>query len=125
MIKKLTNKKIVLISATVMVVVLILGFTLALWSRNFTQTGTNTITTDCFNIEYSENDATSLVNAYPQTDEDGLKNVSYDVTIFKGTYTNSWASDIRYVQPVINLKSDVIVLSGNGTESTPYVIDTN
>ena len=81
MIKKLTNKKIVLISATVMVVVLILGFTLALWSNNFIQTGTNTITSDCFNIEYSESGATSLVNAYPQTDEDGLKNVSYDVTI--------------------------------------------
>ena len=81
MIKKLTNKKIVLISATVIVVVLILGFTLALWSRNFTQTGTNTITSDCFNIEYSESEATSLINSYPQTDEDGLKNVSYDVTI--------------------------------------------
>ena len=81
MIKKLTNKKIVLISATVIVVVLILGFTLALWSRNFTQTGTNTITSDCFNIEYSESEATSLINSYPQTDEDGLKNISYDVTI--------------------------------------------
>ena len=81
MIKKLTNKKIVLISATVIVVVLILGFTLALWSSNFTQTGTNTIASDCFNIEYSESDATSLINSYPQTDEDGLKNVSYDVTI--------------------------------------------
>ena len=79
--KKITNRKVVLISATVMVVVLILGFTLALWSRNFTQTGINTIASDCFNIEYSESDATSLVNAYPQTDEDGLKNVSYDVTI--------------------------------------------
>ena len=81
MIKKLTNKKIVLISATVIVVVLTLGFTLALWSRNFTQTGTNTITSDCFNIEYSESGATSLVNAYPQTDADGLKNVPYIITI--------------------------------------------
>ena len=79
--KKITNRKVVLISATVMVVVLTLGFTLALWSRNFTQTGTNTIETDCFDIQYSETDATSLVNAYPQTDEDGLKNVPYTVTI--------------------------------------------
>ena len=79
--KKITNRKVVLISATVMVVVLILGFTLALWSRNFTQTGTNTIASDCFDIQYSETDATGLVNAYPQTDEDGLKNVPYTVTI--------------------------------------------
>ena len=81
MVKKLTNRKVILISATVMVVVLALGFTLALWSRNFTQTGTNTIASDCFDIQYSETDATGLVNAYPQTDADGLKNVPYTVTI--------------------------------------------
>ena len=79
--ERLKNKNVVLISAVVMVVVLVLGFTLALWSRNFTQTGTNRINTDCFNITYSETDAVTLNNAYPQTDEDGLRNTAYEVTI--------------------------------------------
>ena len=81
-IKNLSNKKIVIVSALIMIVVILLGLTYAVWSRNFEQTGTNINTYDCFNITYSEtNSGVSQLNSYPQSDSDGLTNEPYEVTI--------------------------------------------
>ena len=78
---KVLNRKVAIVSVGVLLLLSVILLTYALWSRSFTQTGTNTISTDCFNIEYSQTDAVTLNNAYPQTDADGLKNVPYTITI--------------------------------------------
>lgn len=80
--KKISNKKIVIITSIVMLLVLIAGVSYAIWSRSFTQTGTNLSKYDCFDIVYAENvNEVSLSNGYPITDEEGLKAESYDLTI--------------------------------------------
>lgn len=80
--KNISNKKIVIITSIVMLLVLIAGVSYAIWSRSFTQTGTNLSKYDCFDIVYAENvNEVSLSNGYPITDEEGLKAESYDLTI--------------------------------------------
>lgn len=81
-INNLSNLKIIIATFCLMLVILIVGFSYALWNRSFQQTGINTNTYGCFNLEFKENvDGTTLNNAYPQSDEEGLLNDSYDVTI--------------------------------------------
>lgn len=80
--KKISNKKIVILTSIVMLLVLIASVSYAIWSRSFTQTGTNLSKYDCFDIVYAENvNEVSLSNGYPITDEEGLKAESYDLTI--------------------------------------------
>lgn len=80
--KKISNKKIVIVTSIVMLLVLIASVSYAIWSRSFTQTGTNLSKYDCFDIVYAENvNEVSLSNGYPITDEEGLKTESYDLTI--------------------------------------------
>ena len=79
---KLSNKKIIILSIVGTLVSLSIAFTYAIWSRSFTQTGTNLSKYDCFDIVYAENvNEVSLSNGYPITDEEGLKAESYDLTI--------------------------------------------
>lgn len=80
--KKISNKKIVIVTSIVMLLVLIASVSYAIWSRSFTQTGTNLSKYDCFDIVYAENvNEVSLSNGYPITDEEGLNAESYDLTI--------------------------------------------
>ena len=39
-----------------------------------------------------------------------------------GGLSNAWGYNINYVRPVINLKANVTISSGNGTSETPYVV---
>ena len=114
--KKLTNTKILLGSITIMLVTLILGFTFALWSRNFTQTGVNSITSDCFNIEYEETSGDiSLSNIYPQTDENGLKNKPYQVTITNTCNTPASYNVVLHKVNTSTLADSYIKVAVNGT----------
>lgn len=80
--KNISNKKIVIVTSIVMLLVLIAGVSYAIWSRSFTQTGTNLSKYDCFDIAFSEQkEGITLENGYPITDEEGLKTESYDLTI--------------------------------------------
>ncbi|OLA93099.1 MAG: hypothetical protein BHW63_02915 [Mycoplasma sp. CAG:611_25_7] len=80
--KNISNKKIVIVTSIVMLLVLIAGVSYAIWSRSFTQTGINTNDYSCFDIKYSENTSgLTLSKKYPIIDEEGLNQESYDVTI--------------------------------------------
>lgn len=80
--KKMSNKKIVTISFTVMAVILAAAFSFALWNRTFTQTGSNVKNYDCFNIVYSESTTgVTQINTYPMTDSEGLATTPYTLTI--------------------------------------------
>lgn len=81
-INKTSNKKIVMISALLMIIILIIGFTYAYWTRNFTQSGTNISKYKCFNVTYKENvEGITLENGYPISDEEGLQQEPYEVEI--------------------------------------------
>ncbi len=81
-INKTSNKKIVIISALLMIVILIIGFTYAYWTRNFTQSGTNISKYKCFNVTYKENvEGITLENEYPISDEEGMQQEPYEVEI--------------------------------------------
>ena len=81
-INKTSNKKIVMISALLMIVILIIGFTYAYWTRNFTQSGTNISKYKCFNVTYKENvEGITLENEYPISDEEGMQQEPYEVEI--------------------------------------------
>ena len=77
----MVNKKKLIIILILLIFVITIGITYALWNSLFTQTGHNNEITDCFNIEYSDTDAVFISNAYPQTDSEGLENMAYEVTI--------------------------------------------
>ena len=77
------------------------------------QTGTNDLTTDCFNVSFTENsDSISLANAYPVDDSVGLNNVPYSFTITntcdtEATYhvllsSKSGSFDNRFVKTSVN-----------------------
>ena len=81
-INKTSNKKIVMISALLMIVILIIGFTYAYWTRNFTQTGTNINKYNCFNVSFKEKqEGVTLENQYPISDEEGMQQEAYEVEI--------------------------------------------
>jgi hypothetical protein len=81
-INKTSNKKIVMISALLMIIILIIGFTYAYWTRNFTQSGTNISKYKCFNVTYKENvEGITLENEYPISDEEGMQQEPYEVEI--------------------------------------------
>ena len=81
-INKTSNKKIVMVSALLMIIILIIGFTYAYWTRNFTQSGTNISKYKCFNVTYKENvEGITLENGYPISDEEGLQQEPYEVEI--------------------------------------------
>ena len=75
------NKKIIIISLAVVVLVLIIGLTLAVWSTNLTQEDENTLSAKCFNITFTGGEEAIELGSYPQTNEEGLINKAYKVTI--------------------------------------------
>ena len=53
----------------------------------------------------------------------------YPIAIVFGVYSNgnlnvNGVDDAVGVRPVINLKADTIISSGDGTSSNPYVVET-
>lgn len=79
--KKSKKKNLGLISVIIIVAIsiVVLGATsYGLWVVTKHQESTNTITTSCFEVEFTElSSAINLTNAYPITDEKGLKTTPY------------------------------------------------
>lgn len=68
------------------------GYTVAYWQSSFTQTGVNTNTYDCFNVEYVEtNSGVDQLYGFPQSDEEGLNNTPYQIRI-----TNTCKTYVTY-----------------------------
>ena len=82
-IRNLSNKKVVITSILIFILILAIAFTYAIWTSNFTQTGENVSNYDCFDITFSENNGSgfTLSNQIPITDAQGLQNSYYSVTI--------------------------------------------
>ena len=73
------KKKKIIYSLGILTIVAIgfIGASFALWTQNFTQSGENTIVSDCFQITLSEEKGILLENSFPMYDKDGKKLTPY------------------------------------------------
>ena len=104
---KLNNKKYIalLISTIVIVVIATIAVTYAYLSFNSSQTGTNTVSTGCFDVSFTEGSNSISMNrngnyAYPISNEKALSDL--DPYIF--TVTNNCATPSEY-QVILNILS--------------------
>ncbi len=64
-----------------LIISLVLGISYSLWSLRVTQTDSNSVVADCFNITFTESNNILLQNTYPIHDEDGMQLEPYTFTV--------------------------------------------
>ncbi len=74
---------ILLIVGILLICAVTLGFSYAYWMNIKIQDNPNVVESKCFSIEFSEKEGSdiNLTNAYPISDEEGMKSVPYEFTI--------------------------------------------
>ena len=96
--QKTKHKKRLIILGVILLVILVVGTSYALWQLVLVQTKSNVITTGCLNLTLQDNsEAINLTDAIPITDDDGRQLVPYVFTL-----TNVCATKTEYV---INLET--------------------
>ena len=121
------NKKAIVLLILILFMVCI-GISYAYWFLTHTQSGSNQVVTDCFDIEFvEETDAITLSKAYPMTDQEGssltpytfkISNkcaayVSYQINL---EILNTTTLDSQYVKGMID--TDAKVLTENEVAKT-------
>jgi len=96
------EKKILYLISGITVCILVIGVSFAFWYLNLEQTTPNVVTSGCFSMEFTEGNAINLNDAYPISDEEGMKLTPYTFTI-----QNTCTTDSSYQ---INLET----LTGSG-----------
>ena len=64
-----------------LIISLVLGISYSLWTLRVTQTDSNSVVADCFNITFTESNNILLQNTFPLYDEDGKKLEPYTFTV--------------------------------------------
>ena len=64
-----------------LIISLVLGISYSLWSLRVTQTDSNNVVADCFNITFTESNNILLQNTYPIHDDEGKSLTPYTFTI--------------------------------------------
>ena len=60
---------------------------------------------------------------YSMTPHRSNSTSSYMLCVSSGRMSNNGVTGSRYIRPVINLKSDIQITGGDGTESNPYIVE--
>ena len=78
-----TKRRIILTSIIVMLLItLVVAGTYALWQVTKSQSGVNTLTSSCLDINFSDNgDGIALNNTFPTPDSEGIKGSGYQFTV--------------------------------------------
>ncbi|MCI8567841.1 MAG: hypothetical protein HFG48_00815 [Bacilli bacterium] len=106
--KQREKKKMLLFVILTVVICAAITTSFALWQLTLKQTDKNVITTACFNVKMmNESDSITLDNAYPVTDEDGMKNDGYTFSI-----KNVCSSEAYYQVNLEELTTELKQLSG-------------
>ena len=89
----MNKRKIILTSIIVMLLItLVVAGTYALWQVTKSQSGVNTLTSSCLDINFSDNgDGIALNNTFPTPDSEGIKGSGYQFTV-----TNNCNNEISY-----------------------------
>ena len=129
------NKKTLLIGIGAFIAIcLAVGISYAVWQRILSQTDTNRITADCFEITLTnEQNMISLENAFPLYDEEGMKLTPYTFTIqnkcasyasyninleLLDTVTEDNRLDHQYLKVVLDENTPTILSSNSSVEPT-------
>ena len=129
------NKKTLLIGIGALIAIcLAVGISYALWRATVSQTDTNRITADCFEITLTnEKDMISLENAFPLYDEEGMELTPYTFTIqnkcasyasyninleLLDTVTEDNRLDPQYLKVVLDENTPTILSSNSSVEPT-------
>ena len=129
------NKKTLLIGIGAFIAIcLAVGISYAVWRITVSQTDTNRITADCFEITLTnEKDMISLENAFPLYDEEGMKLTPYTFTIqnkcasyasyninleLLDTVTEDNRLDPQYLKVVLDENTPTILSSNEVVEPT-------
>ena len=75
------NRKGIIVVIMIVLVVVLVGTSYALWQITLQQESTNIVTTGCFRIEFQDKNSINLEEVLPITDEDGKNLVPYTFTI--------------------------------------------
>lgn len=103
------NRRKVRVAILILMFVVFVGTSFALWQITLQQTDKNTITTSCLKVNITEDtDAISLQNAYPLSDSEGKK-----LTPFTFTIENICDAATSYVVNLETLTYDGKVLADN------------
>ena len=88
--ERIKNKRNILIMMSLLIVCLVvIGVSYAIWQMTLTQTDKNIVTTSCFKIDFKGENDINLENAYPMTLEEGMNLVPYTFTIENVCNTNA------------------------------------
>ena len=75
------NKKKVLILSVIGVLLIGIAISFAYWQVTLQQESTNVVTSECFQINFTDGNGISINDAYPMSEEEGLKLTPYNFTI--------------------------------------------
>jgi len=75
------NKKKVLILSVIGVLLIGIAISFAYWQVTLQQESTNVVTSECFQINFTDGNGISINDAYPMSEEEGLKLTPYHFTI--------------------------------------------
>ena len=126
------NKNIYLIIGIIILIGAIVGITYAYWQLTLQQTNTNVVTTDCFNITFTDSNDINLQKAYPITNSEGASLTPYTFTIENtcdgpATYqinleTMSQEASVK-VLPEQYLKANLIELDSTNASTNNLISD--
>ena len=116
MIEKLKNNKKAIVLLILILFMVCIGISYAYWFLTKSQSGSNQVVTDCFDIEFvEETDAITLSKAYPMTDQEGSSLTPYTFKI-----SNKCAA---YVSYQINL--EILNTTTLDSQYVKGMLDTN
>ncbi len=108
-------KKVKLSVLIILLITLVIGGTYALWQINYTQDGVNRLASDCYDIEFSEQNNISLKEAIPILNSEGEKLTPYTISI-KNTCETETKYQVNLEVTDNNLSSKYLYLKVNSDD---------
>ena len=131
MLKRIYDNKLAIFLFVLIVICTCIGLSYAYWKITMVQSNSNLVTSDCFSLEFTDENDITLQNAYPMYDEE-LINFFLEATPYHFTVTNKCNKEMYYT---INLESlllenevkklsdgyvDIVLFDGNSSFKELY-----
>ena len=131
MLKRIYDNKLAIFLFVLIVICTCIGLSYAYWKITMVQDNSNLVTSDCFSLEFTDENDITLQNAYPMYDEE-LINFFLEATPYHFTVTNKCNREMYYT---INLESlllenevkklsdryvDIVLFDGNSSFKELY-----
>ena len=135
------SKKVLTAITVFLLLLTIIGVSYAVWRISLVQTSSNTISTACFDVSFTEDsEAIQLEKAYPILDEEGIKGTPYTFTLTNNCtelasyqinleVLNTATLNSQYIKVYLDSGSPSVLTNLNATSTTldetkeAYVLD--